>query len=100
MAESNRARHGRSDVSLRDLVSAGLLRPGSELHLRTGETARVTKDGQLQLGEQMYRSPSSAANSVRSTNVNGWLVWKVRVKGKEQSLHELRASWRQQREPK
>jgi RAMA domain-containing protein len=83
---------GRSSVSLSDLVTAELLRPGQELtfHGRSPATATVTARGTITLDGSEYKSPSTAAKAVGGVSTNGWRAWYVNVAGEEISLAELR----------
>jgi hypothetical protein len=71
-------------VQLRDLLDAGLLRPGAELRFerkRIGRTyrAEVTESGRVLLPDgQEFPSPSRAAMvAARMRAVDGWLAWTV-----------------------
>lgn len=81
----------RYDVSIADLVSAGLLEPGSRLHWThkprsSGQKktydAEVGSSGGLEVGGQTFGSPSYAAlfamKSAGSSRVavNGWTAWR------------------------
>lgn len=64
-----------------DLVSAGLLRAGAQLHLtqggRTGR-ATVTTAGELVVNGVAYASPSkAAATALGLQSSNGWTTWHV-----------------------
>jgi hypothetical protein len=79
------------DVSVRDLIMAGLLAPGSKLYMtykpRSGQDRKtyeaiVEEDGSLRADDQSF-SPSYAAvyylnkaGSPRKT-ANGWITWKT-----------------------
>lgn len=63
-------------VSLRDLVAAGLLAPGTELRARHGDgVATVLPNGQLRVGDKTYTSPSGAGYALVGGGVNGWWFW-------------------------
>lgn len=71
---------GRSPVSLADLISAGLLKPGEKLQLRRQAdlTARVLPDGRLETKEGTFSSPTTAANRLLGGSSNGWVVWRAK----------------------
>ncbi|MFH1039541.1 MAG: hypothetical protein V1789_12845 [PVC group bacterium] len=97
------------DVRIADLIEAGLLTPGEELihsykprgAQRRMDTARVGKDGKLEVLGEKFSSPSyaalyciNAAGSSRRT-VNGWTSWKAKS-GK--ILAQLRSAYLSQKE--
>jgi hypothetical protein len=71
---------GRSKVSIRDLMDAGLLHEGETLFfsIHPEIQANVMSDGNLEFKGAMYNSPSRAALAARGISVNGWVVWKTR----------------------
>ena len=82
---------GRSPVSLSDLVTAGLLRPGQELFFRGGtRIARVTSAGGVTFEGRNFTSPSTAARAASGTSTNGWLAWHVNDGGRRATLAALR----------
>ena len=84
---------GRSPVSVRDLLAAGLLQSGQDLSFRQrpGTTAEVTEEGKLKIGLEEYSSPSAAARAVLGgTSTNGWRAWHVRVDDGLSTLADLR----------
>jgi Restriction Enzyme Adenine Methylase Associated/Type I restriction enzyme R protein N terminus (HSDR_N) len=81
---------GSFDVTLKDLLNAGLLRPGLELrktYLGTEVVATVETDGQVRVGSQIVRSLSVAGGIARVEvkgppadgrpyyQTNGWTFW-------------------------
>lgn len=70
---------GRSPVSLADLITAGLLKPGEELRLRgqADLTARVLSDGRLETSKGVFTSPTTAANKLQGGSSNGWRAWRA-----------------------
>ncbi|WP_199223974.1 hypothetical protein [Paraconexibacter algicola] len=64
-----------------DLVAAGLLRAGAELHFkRAGKeaTAMVTTSGDIVVDGVTYSSPSTAAQKALDLKAaNGWVSWRV-----------------------
>jgi hypothetical protein len=91
----------RSTVGMRDLLNAGLIKPGDELvqfvqatpgikASDTGAKATVTERGTLRIGRSDYPSVSAAATAISGWQVNGWLFWKISVGGEWQPIQELR----------
>lgn len=72
---------GRSEVSLMDLIKAELIQPGQVLQFgRRGSTqAHVTHRGTVLLQGVEYTSLSSAGTAITNGNVNGWMVWYVKI---------------------
>jgi hypothetical protein len=84
---------GRSEVSLSDLIGAGLLRVGQEVTFRALPTtvAVVTESGGLRFKGSEYRSPSSAGRAASNgVATNGWVAWYVNFAGERESLATLR----------
>jgi hypothetical protein len=75
-------RRWHSRVTLKDLIDAGLLRPGQELQFgrRVDVRAQVTPQGTVLFKGVYYASPSSAGASVNGTSVNGWVAWRLQEK--------------------
>ncbi len=63
-------------VSIRDLVSAGILKPGDALTCepRKGEvyTGHIENNGDLVLGDQTFNTPSRAASTLAGNSRDGW----------------------------
>jgi hypothetical protein len=70
-----------TEVTLRDLVAAGLLIPGTVLRARPGAWGHaectVLANGDLELNGKAYSSPSGAGHQVRKAATNGWLFWEL-----------------------
>lgn len=70
-----------ADVSLKDLVVAGLLVPGTVLRPRSGSwgpaECTVLDNGDLELAGKRYGSPSGAAQQIRKGSTNGWQFWEL-----------------------
>lgn len=79
--------------SLSDLLAAELLQPGQVL-LPIGSTyvasASLGEDGTLEVGGEIFTSPSSAAVSVTQSPRNGWDFWCVTGDGEKIPLATLR----------
>ncbi|MBX3312592.1 MAG: excinuclease ABC subunit C [Microbacteriaceae bacterium] len=83
-------------VTLNDLLSSGLIRPGDKLHLSQGavtSTGTVTATGEITVGDRSYSTPSSAAAAALGLqSSNGWVTWRVgSLDGK--LLDQLRSEW-------
>lgn len=64
------------EVSVRHLVAAGLLEPGSELRSRSAKhTAVVTREGRLRVAGEDFEAPSGAGYAACGSGVNGWWFW-------------------------
>jgi uncharacterized protein with ParB-like and HNH nuclease domain len=92
VARRTRARY---DVSIAELLNAGLLKAGDKLvgyNKRTQYTAKVERDGRISIPSgELFPSPSRAAMFVIDRqSCNGWTFWHV---GKRDgaTLHDLRA---------
>ena len=70
-----------AEVSLKDVVVAGLLEPGTVLRARPGSwgdaQCTVLPSGDLQLDGKTFSSPSGAAQRIRKGSTNGWLFWEL-----------------------
>ena len=67
-------------VRLADLVAADLLRAGTEVvFTRSGKstTGTITADGNIQIGELRFNTPSAAGNAAVGHAVDGWVSWRV-----------------------
>lgn len=70
-----------SDASLKDLVAAGLLTPGTVLRPRAGAwgtvDCTVLANGDLEVDGKSFSSPSGAGRHVRKGSTNGWVFWEL-----------------------
>lgn len=77
-------------VSIRDLISAGILKPGDALAFepRTGKiyTGHIEHNGDLVLDDQTFRTPSRAASTLAGNSRDGWRE----IKANGRSLAEYR----------
>ncbi|WP_205673392.1 GmrSD restriction endonuclease domain-containing protein [Amycolatopsis nivea] len=68
-----------ASVSLKQLIAAGHLTPGTTLRSRPGNwgdhEAVVLENGALSLGGQVFSSPSAAGHHLRKGATNGWYFW-------------------------
>ncbi|MDJ0362749.1 DUF1524 domain-containing protein [Rhodococcus sp. H29-C3] len=68
-----------ASVTLKQLASAGLLIPGTELRSRAGNwkdiPAIVNNDASLSLDGQRFTTPSGAGHYLRKGATNGWHFW-------------------------
>ena len=64
--------------SIKDLIDAGYLEPGSivsctwQNRAELNEQAIIEPDGSLRIGDEMFNSPSAAAEFCRGGKANGW----------------------------
>lgn len=80
------------DVSLVDLLLAGLLRPGDLLRPADPErttVAEVTEDGLISLNEHTYDTPKRAARADGDEQTDGWAYWVVEDGEVTRSLRAL-----------
>lgn len=74
-----------ADVELLDLINAGFLTVGAQLHPREhkhrGRTATVLSDGRLDVGGRVFGTPSGAATHLAGSNRNGWSFLLIRPGG-------------------
>lgn len=69
-------------IEIKDLVAAGVLLPGTILTPRQGawqaHEAHVRADGMLEVGGQLFGSPSGAGRYVKGGSMtNGWNFWRL-----------------------
>ncbi|MEV0238046.1 hypothetical protein [Nonomuraea sp. NPDC050786] len=93
-ASSPRRPRYRSSITVRDLIEAGLLTPGTSLvpkpsHLR--EQAVVNLDGTLQFRGTPREKPSDPASELAGSQQNGWEFWRVETRHGPVSLSDLRS---------
>jgi hypothetical protein len=79
-------------VGLADLLSAGILEPGTTLYARrkafSHRTATVLPDGQIDVDGKTYDTPSGAARAVVGKAINGWWFFLLEP-GSRRSLTDL-----------
>lgn len=86
------------DISLKDLIDAGLLVSGTTLTPKRDSinvTAELQADGRIVLGETTYASPSAAAKSLVGYGVNGWRFWLAELADDRTTLDALRSTYRE-----
>ena len=70
-----------NDASLKDLVAAGVLEPGTVLRPRAGAwgtpKCRLLTNGDLEVDGKTFSSPSGAGHHVRKGSANGWVFWEL-----------------------
>lgn len=90
----------RYKVTLRDLVDAGLLAPGTVLHARpqaqAGRTCEVTEEALLRVGDRTAETPSGAGKLLTGYRVAGWHFWLTDPEGSE-LLDDLRRQYAEER---
>ena len=65
------------EVTVWDLIQAGLLKPGTVLtmtYIGTPHNAKVLAKGELKIYDQIFDTPSGACELVTVTKINGWKV--------------------------
>jgi hypothetical protein len=78
-------------VTIADLISAGLMEPGTTLYARKAHDYRpatVLPDGRIDVDGEIFDSPSGAAKMVTGSATNGWWFWKLDTEG-TRSLNNL-----------
>jgi hypothetical protein len=85
---------------MKDVLDAGLLWPGAVLRPARPAyqgAAVVLEDGRLKVGDQVFDTPSPAAEAVSGKKpIAGWEFWAVEKDGGLVTLYELREQTRQQ----
>jgi hypothetical protein len=82
-------------VSVKDLLTAGLLTPGTLLLPARDDLdaiAEVLPDGRIQLDEEVYDTPSGAGRAALGMATNGWTFWIADTADGPRKLAELRAN--------
>jgi hypothetical protein len=86
----------RRRIRVADLINAGKLQPGTLLFPRRKKlvhmVATVLPDGQIELGDRAYSSPSEAAAVITGNATNGWWFFLVDQASKR-SLRAVRADY-------
>ena len=104
-ARANGAREGSGKTyhgaTLRDLLDAGLLRPGTQLVLvargrREAARATLAPSGEIEWEGRSYRSPSDLAFAplLGVTKFNGWEYWHAELPHGREPLAAVRARMR------
>ncbi|MEA3549259.1 GmrSD restriction endonuclease domain-containing protein [Pseudarthrobacter sp. C1] len=68
------------DVSVADLIKAGLLTPGQEIYTRgteASESATILANGSILVLGVPFETPSGAAKRITGRATNGWTFWVV-----------------------
>ena len=70
-----------SEVSMKELVAAGAIVPGTRLRARSGswgiKECEVLPTGELSLDGHNFSSPSGAGHHLRGGATNGWWFWSM-----------------------
>ena len=81
-------------VTISDLLSGGLAKPGERWRAKTKGReafAEVTPEGDLQVADEKFSSPSAAASKVTGYPVDGWHFWSAEASdGTWRKVNELR----------
>jgi Restriction Enzyme Adenine Methylase Associated/Type I restriction enzyme R protein N terminus (HSDR_N) len=99
----------RYDVTLKQLIDAGLIRPGTQLrqrYLGRDVSATVEPDGRVRVGDEVFNSLSIAAGAARVNvkgpppdgrryyQTNGWTFWEYAdATGAQQPMEALRKQY-------
>ena len=85
-------------VVIADLLEFGSLQAGQILYPNQkehgGKTAEVLLDGRIAVDQEIFFTPSGAAEYARKQRTNGWKYWLV-DKEKGASLSDIRATYRE-----
>jgi len=108
-AASTRKVAARYDVTLKQLLDAGLIQPGAALrqrYLDRDVTATVEPDGRVRVGDEIFKSLSIAAGAARVNvkgrpadgrryyQTNGWTFWEFTDEsGRQQPIQALRTRY-------
>lgn len=83
-------------ATLEELVASGVLPPGTLISPAEADTdtiAQITEDGQIELNERFYDSPTAAARDDRADISDGWSYWVAQLDNEEVLLEDLRARY-------
>ena len=99
----------RYDVTLKQLLDAGLIQPGTQLrqrYLGRDVSATVESDGRVRVGDEVFESLSIAGGAARVNvkgpppdgrryyQTNGWTFWEYEdASGKRQPIETLRKQY-------
>jgi hypothetical protein len=89
----------RTEITVSDLISAGLVTPGQVLYTRnkarTNQTATILDGGKIQVNEKVFDSLSLAAmEALNRVSENGWRAWLV-SRDPLKSMSSLRDDYRE-----
>lgn len=83
-------------VTLKDVLNAGLLKPGDELTISLrgkGVTATLLADGKIKYQNQIYDGPLACATAIRGQACDSWFCWRVTdASGTNRSISHYRAA--------
>jgi len=83
-------------VAVTDLLTADLLAPGATLTAAPGNpdvVATVLPDGKIAYNDEVYGTPSGAADVASGTSANGWTYWVANTPDGQFTLAALRDSF-------
>jgi hypothetical protein len=87
----------KKQVDIADLLNAGLLESGETLFPRSqnpqGMIAIILSDGSLDIGGEIFATPSAAAMSITGNPTNGWWYFLSQDGVKSSSLRTLRSTY-------
>jgi hypothetical protein len=88
-----RTKRRQFDVSIPDLLDAGLVLVGQVLYPKSGRfsgrNAQVTEDAKLLIEGKLYETPTGAAVHLTKKNTPGWGFWLINTETKE-TLKDVR----------
>jgi hypothetical protein len=88
-----KGKHSYYGVKLAQLVTAGVVKAGSQLISINGgwpATGIVSEDGSVTVGNNAFGTPSAAASAVTGGPVNGWEFWALEEEDERVPLSVLR----------
>ena len=88
------------DIGLKEIVAAGILKPGAPLSCRRrGEEvlANLTAEGEVEWEGQVYATPLSAIEAIRGgATCDGWYCWQTThpTTGRQYPISHFRGEYR------
>ncbi|OYY10233.1 MAG: hypothetical protein B7Y67_15210 [Polynucleobacter sp. 35-46-11] len=83
-------------ITVQDLMGAGLLQSGQVLYSSHSKfpdvTAVILEDGDIGVGDEIFKTPSGAGDSIRNKSTNGWSFWLLDPETKK-SLRDIRTQY-------
>ena len=83
-------------ITVQDLMGAGLLQPGQVLYSSHSKfpdvTAVILEDGDIGVGDEIFKTPSGAGDFIRNKSTNGWSFWLLDPETKK-SLGDTRTQY-------
>lgn len=83
-------------ITVQDLMGAGLLQSGQVLYSSHSKfpdvTAVILEDGDIGVGDEIFKTPSGAGDFIRNKSTNGWSFWLLDPETKK-SLRDIRTQY-------